>query len=189
VFVGATKSKYLVIYEDFGQRLVAEYPVDDCFIVDLVVWDRLMVCGTSKGTLRVYNWPILEEELELEIVSAEHGQIRYKPPQYVEYSLWHPSICLQSLHKLKFAAELVVSSTTGNLAVLSFTELVNKKPLYEEISPERKKMSQLLNQMFYIKRSETEKRNKLIEKTENDILKVENEILREKIQLERKMDE
>lgn len=62
----------------------------------------------------------------------------------------------------------------GNLAVLSFTELVNKKPLYEEISPERKKMSQLLNQMFYIKRSETEKRNKLIEKTENDILKVEN---------------
>jgi hypothetical protein len=43
--------------------------------------------------------------------------------------------------------------------------------------------------MFYIKKSEAEKRNKLIEKTENDILKVENEILREKISLERKMQE
>jgi hypothetical protein len=48
-------------------------------------------------------------------------------------------------------------------------------------------MEQLINQMFYIKKSEAEKRNKLIEKTENDILKVENEILREKITLERKM--
>ena len=35
-------------------------------------------------------------------------------------------------------------------------------------------MEQLINQMYYIKKTEAEKRNKLIEKTENDILKVDN---------------
>ena len=57
---------------------------------------------------------------------------------------------------------------------MSFQETKNKKVIYEEVSSERKKMEQLINQMFYIKKSEAEKRNKLIEKTENDILKVEN---------------
>ena len=58
--------------------------------------------------------------------------------------------------------------------MMSFQETKNKKVIYEELSSERKKMEQLINQMFYIKKSEAEKRNKLIEKTENDILKVEN---------------
>lgn len=58
--------------------------------------------------------------------------------------------------------------------MMSFQETKNKKVIYEEVSSERKKMEQLINQMFYIKKSEAEKRNKLIEKTENDILKVEN---------------
>ena len=60
------------------------------------------------------------------------------------------------------------------MCVMSFQETKNKKVIYEEVSSERKKMEQLINQMFYIKKSEAEKRNKLIEKTENDILKVEN---------------
>jgi hypothetical protein len=49
--------------------------------------------------------------------------------------------------------------------MMSFQETKNKKVIYEEVSSERKKMEQLMNQMFYIKKSEAEKRNKLIEKT------------------------
>jgi hypothetical protein len=28
-----------------------------------------MFAATSKGTIRVYKWPILEEDLELEIIN------------------------------------------------------------------------------------------------------------------------
>jgi hypothetical protein len=65
LFVGATKSKYLVLYGDLGSKLLAEFPIIDCFIVDMEVHGNLLFVATSKGTLRVYSWPILEEDLEL----------------------------------------------------------------------------------------------------------------------------
>lgn len=40
--------------------------------------------------------------------------------------------------------------------------------------PERKKLMQVVNDSFFITKNESEKRNRLIEKTEGDILKVEN---------------
>jgi len=59
LFVGATKSKYMVFYEEIGTKLLAEFPIVDCYIVDIEVHENLMFAATSKGTLRVYNWPIL----------------------------------------------------------------------------------------------------------------------------------
>lgn len=47
-----------------------EFPVDDCYITSLCVADGWLFAATSKGSLRVYRWPILEEECELEIVNA-----------------------------------------------------------------------------------------------------------------------
>ena len=59
LFVGATKNKYMVLYENMGTKLLAEFPITDCYIVDIEVYSNIMFVATSKGTLRVYNWPIL----------------------------------------------------------------------------------------------------------------------------------
>ena len=63
LFIGATKNKYMVLYENFGQNLLVEFPLIDCYIVQMQLSGKLLFVATSKGTLRLYNWPILEETL------------------------------------------------------------------------------------------------------------------------------
>ena len=63
LFVGATKNKYMVIYQNFGQKLIVQFPVKDCAIVSMEVSGGLLFAATTKGTVRIYNWPILEENL------------------------------------------------------------------------------------------------------------------------------
>lgn len=63
MFVGCTKNKYMVLYDNLGSKLLAEFPVIDCYVVDIELYGNLLFVATSKGTLRVYNWPILEEDL------------------------------------------------------------------------------------------------------------------------------
>lgn len=50
-------------------------------------------------------------------------------------------------------------------------------------------MTQIVNDSFFITKNESDKRNRLIEKTEGDILKIESEIAKEKSILERKYEE
>jgi hypothetical protein len=59
LFIGASKHKYMTIYSDFGTNLIAEFPVTDCYIVDMEVYENLLFAATSKGTIRIYHWPIL----------------------------------------------------------------------------------------------------------------------------------
>jgi hypothetical protein len=59
LFVGGSRNKYMVLYENLGSKLLAEFPIIDCYIVDIEVYENIMFCATSKGTIRVYNWPIL----------------------------------------------------------------------------------------------------------------------------------
>ncbi len=56
----------MVLYRNFGKELIVEYPVEDgCYIVSLSVADGWLFAATSKGTIRVYKWPIREQECEL----------------------------------------------------------------------------------------------------------------------------
>ena len=50
-------------------------------------------------------------------------------------------------------------------------------------------MIQIVNESFFITKNESEKRNRMIDKTEGDILKVEHEITKEKGIMERKYKE
>ncbi len=50
-------------------------------------------------------------------------------------------------------------------------------------------MTQIVTDSFFITKNESDKRNRLIEKTEGDILKIESEIAKEKSILERKYEE
>lgn len=60
LFVGCTTEKYMVLYKNKCKDLIAEFPIIDCHITSLLICpiQGLMIAGTSKGALRVYNWPL-----------------------------------------------------------------------------------------------------------------------------------
>ena len=54
----------MVIYGNEGKKLISEFSVrDDCYVTDFAIETNLLFLGTNKGTIRIYNWPILENNL------------------------------------------------------------------------------------------------------------------------------
>jgi hypothetical protein len=48
-------------------ELVVDFPLNDSTIINSLHISRmlkLLFCGTSNGTIRVYTWPLSEENLE-----------------------------------------------------------------------------------------------------------------------------
>lgn len=60
LFVGCTTEKYMVVYKNKCKDLVAEFPITDCHVTSLLLCplQGILLAGTSKGTLRVYSWPM-----------------------------------------------------------------------------------------------------------------------------------
>ena len=76
----------MTLYKNKCKDLVAEFPIVDCHITSIIICSiqGLMVAGTSKGTLRVYNWPLTESMLELHSVgTGANKRIAFKEPTYV----------------------------------------------------------------------------------------------------------
>lgn len=65
LFAGATTEKYLVLYKNRCRDLIAEFPITDCHITSLLVCplQGALIAGTSRGSLRVYAWPMVEGSL------------------------------------------------------------------------------------------------------------------------------
>ena len=74
----------MVLYKNRCKDLIAEFPITDCHITSLLVCplQGALLAGTSKGTLRIYAWPMVEESLELEL--AQNNKVRIKEPPFVE---------------------------------------------------------------------------------------------------------
>lgn len=51
----------MVIYKNKCKDLVAEFPITDCHVTSLLLCplQGILLAGTSKGTLRVYSWPMV----------------------------------------------------------------------------------------------------------------------------------
>ena len=70
MFVGTTNEKYLCLYRRHCKELVAEFDVQDCYITKIVISIsmKVLIAGTSKGTLKIMPWPLEENNLEFEIL-------------------------------------------------------------------------------------------------------------------------
>jgi hypothetical protein len=68
----------MVVYKNKCKDLVAEFPVIDCHITSLLLCplQGILLAGTSKGTLRVYAWPMIENSLELMIMANNKVKIK-----------------------------------------------------------------------------------------------------------------
>ena len=45
---------------------------------------KVLIAGTSKGSIRVFPWPMEEKDLEFEIVHPLSNEVRFKAPEYYE---------------------------------------------------------------------------------------------------------
>ena len=54
----------MVLYKNRCKDLIAEFPIIDCHITSLLVCplQGALLAGTSKGTLRIYTWPMVVPE-------------------------------------------------------------------------------------------------------------------------------
>lgn len=53
---------------DKSFNLISDFPVTDCYLTKLLMTENYLICGTSKGSVRIY--PIKDEDnLELEIIN------------------------------------------------------------------------------------------------------------------------
>lgn len=74
----------MVLYKNRCKDLIAEFPITDCHITSLLVCplQGALLAGTSKGSIRVYAWPMVEESLELELAGS--NKVKIKEPAYLE---------------------------------------------------------------------------------------------------------
>lgn len=78
-------------------------------MTSLCVADGWLFAATSKGSIRVYRWPILEEDCELEIVSFENRSVKFKHPNFEEFAFWSDGRRIMKMHKLGFSNKLLVA--------------------------------------------------------------------------------
>jgi hypothetical protein len=79
----------MTLYKNYGKELIAEYPVEDCHIISVEVTDGWLFAATSKHSIRVYKWPLREQECQLEVLNLEQKMVRLRPPTFQEYFFWN----------------------------------------------------------------------------------------------------
>ena len=85
-----------------------------------------------------------------------------KQPSFKQFIFWWDDKKITSFHRLGFSNKLIVAREGGSLTILNYNKFVAER--YEQTG-ERNKLTQIVNDTFYITKSESEKRNRLIEKT------------------------
>lgn len=120
-----------------------------------------MIAGTSKGSIRVYSWPLAEKVLELEtFVNAGVKKVRIKEPEYVEINAHSfPVVAMTCSHDESY---IFTGSEDGTILCFSLSSLLEKekREVYCLIKPEdRKRIAQSANDLYLEKVERIEEKN------------------------------
>ena len=94
IFIAAGAEKYLSIYNKSLEEMVVEFDSPDGVFIHSLIISRVMkllFCGTSKGTIRIYPWPFIDEMFEW--VPIGHNSVRYKLPDFYEIQIHSIPVC------------------------------------------------------------------------------------------------
>ena len=114
----------MVLYKNKCKDLIAEFPIVDCHITSLLVCplQGALLAGTSKGTLRIYAWPMVEESLELEL--TQNNKVRIKEPHFVEVIAHsYPIVSICASHDEGY---IFTGSEDGTVLCFNFTSNFEK---------------------------------------------------------------
>lgn len=131
IFIGFTKTKFMVVYSNFGQELVAQFPVvSGVYVTDFCVAQELFFVGTNKGSIFMYKWPMLESHFEVVATQQKmpNGSIigRLKPPKCLqEFKVWRDQSPITSLIKVPNNNELVVGAVDGTIGFINYNTFKN----------------------------------------------------------------
>ena len=121
IFVGFTQRKYMVLYVNYGRELVAEFPIEDCHVVQAAVKDNFMYLATSKGSVRTYRWPIKEYHCQLQKFPHDQNKAYLTPPHCLqEFQVWMDYSPITYLHPLPSTNQLAVGSKDGYIGLISY---------------------------------------------------------------------
>ena len=140
----------MVIYKNYGQELIAEFPVENCVVNNVFVSKNMLFAATNTGNVRCYNWPILESHCLMEVSSKNAAMVHLKQPIFNEFKVWMDNSSISIVHKIENRNEVVVGSVTGELAILSLSVLKKNKLIHEEVSGDRKKMINAMNGLRFV---------------------------------------
>ena len=104
--------------------MVCEFPVLECSItaIKLSHKQKALFVGTSKGTIRIYSWPLNDETLEYEIISPNSHQVKLKLPEFYEIQAHSEQVtCLEISHDNNF---LFSGAQDGTLYVFNVNKLI-----------------------------------------------------------------
>lgn len=163
LFVGCTTEKYMALYKNKCRDLIAEFPIVNCHITSILICpiQGLMIAGTSKGTLRIYNWPLTEGMLELQTIgTGANKKVIIKEPSFVEVNAHtHPVVAMCCSHDENY---LFTGSEDGTILCfcLSSPHEKERKEIYCLIKPEdRKRIAQSANDLYLEKVDRIEEKN------------------------------
>ena len=85
----ACTNEKICVYQKQCKELLVEFLSGDfdSKCAALARNNGVLFVGTSLGTVRIMNWPIKHETLELETMPGQQSVFRYKSPEVMEYSI------------------------------------------------------------------------------------------------------
>lgn len=139
---------------------MAEFPVvNGTYVTDCSVVDQLMFLSNNKGSILVYQWPIQQSHLEIEIINEKSLVGRFKPPKVLhQFKVWRDGYPITNIHKISNKNELVVGGIDGIIGFVDYTILKNGNEVFETgstmLSSERNKMIYATNNIKLVKVTE-----------------------------------
>lgn len=111
---------------------MAEFEVQDCYITKLVLSlsMKVLIAGTSKGSIRIMPWPLEEANLEFELVNALSNEVKFRPPEFFEIHVHCTAI---SALELSYDNQyLFTAADDGSVYMLKVKELVSEVDLLDQ---------------------------------------------------------
>jgi hypothetical protein len=173
IFIAAGMETYLSVYKNHLEDLVAEFHSTDGVSIQSMIVSRqikLLFCGTSIGTVRIYPWPFIEELFEF--VPLDAKSVRFKLPDCHETQIHSlPITSLVISHDQKY---LICGVEDGSIVTLGINvrweEGDNGLMQKQE---DRVKMTGLINDMMFIHQSRITEMNENIKKLNFEVVKSE----------------
>ncbi|EAR86922.2 WD domain, G-beta repeat protein (macronuclear) [Tetrahymena thermophila SB210] len=181
LFVGCSNEKYLSIYKERWKKIVAEFPVTDCYVTSLVVSTQLkcIFLGTNKGRVRVSVWPLDDDAMEYEQYNPNTVQVMQKIPDFFEIAV-HSSAITQMV--LSYDNQyLFTGDEDGQVFMLKIADVFENGELIDfkknsatnSKNEDKLRIEQTSNDLFLAKISKIMEKNELKKKLQFEVVKLE----------------
>ena len=152
---------------------------------------KVLIAGTSKGSIRVMPWPLEENNLEYELVNQSSNEVRFKAPTFFEISVHATAISALDLsydnQYLFSAAEdgsVFMLKVKELAAELENIELQKRQTVLSQKTEDKQRIALISNDLFLDEIFKIQKENDKIQQRNFEVIKSEQTVRIETQKLE-----